>query len=165
MKVFSRACVALFLLMMFIRSAATEGNCPPGYYPTTGAQDSVQGCAPIPSDGVNSAQPEQGAARKWGAIAIDLSSSNAGIGVSVAANSKRQATREALDDCRIKGGKGCKINLSYSNQCAVVIAGIPYSRAHAGPTVEIAAASGLRLCEEAGADECQVYYKACSLPQ
>lgn len=57
------------------------------------------------------------------------------------------------------------INLIYDNQCAVVIAGFGYSRSQSGPTVEIAAANGMKMCEESGAKECQIYYKACSLPE
>lgn len=163
MSVLFRLCAAFFLLTL-LGNASAEGNCPPGYYPTSGPQSPVQGCAPIPNES-SSAWTGQAATNSWGAIAIDLAPSNVGIGVSVAAKSKRQATREALSNCRAKGGKACKINLTYSNQCAVVIAGVPYSKAQAGPTVEVAAAHGLRLCEDAGAAHCQIYYKACSLPE
>lgn len=87
---------------------------------------------------------------RWGAIAIDFAPTNAGIGVSTAAGSKRQAKKEALADCQAKGGKDCRINLIYGNQCAVVIAGIKYARAQEGPTVEIAAAHALKMCEATG---------------
>ncbi|WP_332937794.1 DUF4189 domain-containing protein [Lysobacter sp. CCNWLW3] len=102
---------------------------------------------------------------RWGAIAFDFGESNVGIGVSAAASSKRQAKNGALADCRAKGGQNCRINLVYDNQCAVVIAGFGYSRSQSGPTVEIAAANGMKMCEESGAKECQIYYKACSLPE
>ena len=122
-------------------------------------------CMPLPG-AQGSGQSERGPIwrSRWGAIAIDFGRSNAGIGVSVNASSKRKAKNEAMADCRAKGGQNCRINLIYDNQCAVVVAGTGYGRSQGGATVEIAAAYGLRMCEKAGIKDCQIYYKACSLP-
>lgn len=146
-------------------SAQSEGQCPAGYIQAPGPEQGVVNCVPLPSsssgDARNAGPRWQS---RWGAIAFDFGESNVGIGVSVAANSKRQAKSEALADCRAKGGQSCRINLIYDNQCAVVIAGFGYSRSQGGPTVEIAAAHGMVECERSGARDCQIYYKACSLP-
>lgn len=154
---------ALILFGASMRVGA-EGNCPPGYYPLPGSQGVVN-CGPIPSGGdVETAERGPRWSSRWGAIAIDEAASNVGVGAAVAMTSKRRAKSAALAECRGKGGQGCEISLVYNNQCAVVIAGLKYSRSHGGPTVEITAERGLKMCRDAGVEGCQIYYKACSLP-
>ncbi|WP_082559512.1 DUF4189 domain-containing protein [Lysobacter sp. Root559] len=164
MRFFSVLFIAIMLLCMSL-SAKGEGKCPAGQIQTPGPENGVINCMPLPGTGdAPSRENGPGWSSRWGAIAIDFAPSNVGIGVSVAAASKRRAKKQALAECRAKGGQDCRINLVYGNQCAVVIAGIGYSRSQEGPTVEIAAAYGLKICGEAGIKDCQVYYKACSLP-
>ncbi|WP_082611144.1 DUF4189 domain-containing protein [Lysobacter sp. Root916] len=158
--------IAGIALMTASLRAKGEGQCPPGYIQSPGPEQGVVNCVPLPGsqagDTGNTGPRWQS---RWGAIAFDFGETNVGIGVSVAASSKRRAKNEAIADCRAKGGRNCRINLIYDNQCAVVIAGFGYSRSQGGPTVEIAADHGMRECEKSGAKDCQVYYKACSLPE
>ncbi len=163
---FRHVLVLMLLYGFFATRAEALGSCPPGYYQLPGAPQGVINCGPIPGSGdtgVVTGGPRW--ASRWGAIAIDEGESNVGVGAAVAMSSKRKAKQAALADCRGKGGQKCEISLIYDNQCAVVIAGVNYSRSHGGATVEIAAARGLKMCKETGADQCQVYYKACSLPE
>lgn len=146
--------------------AGAMGSCPPGYYQLPGPSQGVINCGPVPGGGNHGAETNGPRwASRWGAIAIDEGENNVGVGAAVAMSSKRKAKQAALTECRSKGGRKCEISLIYDNQCAVVIAGVNYSRSHSGATVEIAAERGVKTCIEAGASQCQVYYKACSLPQ
>lgn len=158
--------IAIACLLMISASVRAEGNCPQGSYELPGPSKGVVNCAPLPSSDDPSVQREQGPRwqRRWGAIALDFGASNVGLGASASALSKSAAKREALADCRAKGGQDCRINLVYGNQCAVVIAATGYSRSHGNATVEIAAERGMKLCEAEGFGNCQIYYKACSLP-
>ena len=155
-----------FLLLASCMEAKGEGQCPEGYYQSPEPERGVINCIPR-STSMATEQNDNGPhwEGRWGAISFDFGRSNVGLGVSVAATSRRRAKNEALADCRAKGGTDCRINLIYDNQCAVVIAAVGYSRSHGGPTVEIAAKRGAQICEEAGFHDCQVYYKACSLPE
>ncbi|SFK98609.1 protein of unknown function [Lysobacter sp. cf310] len=160
---------AIFALAITCSAISTkveaEGNCPPGYYQLPGPTQGVINCGPVPGDNASEAEAGPRWASRWGAIAIDEGESNVGVGAAAAMSSKRKAIQAALAECRGKGGQKCEISLIYDNQCAVVIAGVGYSRSHGGATVEIAATRGLKMCNEAGTSQCQVYYKACSLPQ
>lgn len=155
-----------FFLLVACMQAKSEGQCPDGYYQSPEPEKGVINCLPR-STAVDGEQSNDGPhwEGRWGAISFDFGRSNVGLGVSVAATSKRRAKNEALANCRAKGGTDCRINLIYDNQCAVVIAASGYSRSHGGPTVEITAKRGIQICEEAGFSDCQVYYKACSLPE
>ncbi|WP_082576308.1 DUF4189 domain-containing protein [Lysobacter sp. Root604] len=160
-----QVCLGVALLALSF-NAASDGQCPDGFTQAPGPMTGVINCVPLPA--ANDPGNDAGGPRwqsRWGAISFDYGASNVGVGASVAATSKRRAKSEALAECRAKGGKGCKVNLVYDNQCAVVIAAVGYSRSHAGPTVEITAERGMKMCEEAGFNDCQVYYKACSLPE
>lgn len=158
--------LALVLLAFASMRAGADGGCPAGQYQLPGAPQGVINCSPIPGYGDTAVEVDGPKwESRWGAIAIDEGKSNVGVGTAVAMTSKRKAKQAALAECREKGGQGCEISLVYDNQCAVVIAGVNYSRSHGGATVEIAAARGLKMCDEAGAQSCQVYYKACSLPE
>ena len=153
------------MLVSVSPSAFSEGKCPPGQIQAPGPENGVVNCIPLPGPQDTDGHHEGPAWRsRWGAIAFDFGQSNVGIGVSESALSKRQAKKEALTECKKKGGENCRINLIYANQCAVVIAGFGYSRSQGGPTVEVAAEHGLKMCEASGAKDCQVYYKVCSLP-
>lgn len=157
--------IVCVLPLILSTEAAADGQCPDGYTQAPGPVTGVINCDPLPA-----VEPESGVRgprwqSRWGAISFDYGPGNVGIGASVAATSKRKAKNEALAECRAKGGKDCRVNLIYDNQCAVVIAASGYSRSHGGPTVEITAKRGIQICEEAGFSDCQVYYKACSLPE
>ena len=100
----------------------------------------------------------------WGAIATDADKGIVGTVTNVSNGDKAEAA--ALADCQSKGGSACKIQLSYRNQCAAMVIG---KRGHVfninpGPTIEQAVQIATGVCSKA-ANDCHVYYSACSLPQ
>ena len=99
---------------------------------------------------------------RWGAIAVDGPHSK--MGVSQGQRSKRAAKRGAEAECQAQGGVACKIEIVYTNQCAVLVWGLHKYVAARGPTIESAANEGMRVCRPADSD-CVVFYSACSLPE
>lgn len=64
---------------------------------------------------VPASDPRQGQA--WGAVAQGGSV----LGVSTGMRSDLEAQREAIEDCRSKGGRGCDVLSSYYDMCVSVI--------------------------------------------
>jgi hypothetical protein len=104
-------------------------------------------------------------ADRWGAIAIDDTVAEGGIGTVVGMPSKRKAEKAALAECRASGGgAGCKINLSYYNQCGVIAWGQNYATAMGASTIEEASEAAKQKCDEHTKD-CQIYYAECSMAE
>lgn len=83
------------------------------------------------------------------------------LGTAQGASSKEEAERLALEDCEVKGGSACKVDLAYHNQCAVMVVGDKiFNTAHAA-SVEEAADLGMRQCQRESGN-CRVYYSACT---
>jgi hypothetical protein len=123
-----------------------------------------QGCAPIPGVGGDSASsqlPQAVWEDRWGAFAIDLS---VGVVSSKDMPSKRKAEKAALDECRIKGGAKCKIELTYFNQCGVVISGSTGHNTARAASIDRASEIGIDICKKSGDSNCSVYYSECSFP-
>ena len=99
---------------------------------------------------------------RWGSIATDASSGS--LGAAIGMNSKRSAEKEAMSNCRENGGNFCEIDLSYRNQCAVMILGSTIYNTQGAETVEIATKIGLEKCTVSDTN-CRVYYADCSLPE
>lgn len=162
----------LAAVLLLLNSAAyAEGNCPPGYYPigAPSGQGGPQGCAPIPNQG-NQQQPQPEVfdqqppatqwADRWGAIATY--EPNGSLGTATDMATKSSAVQAALEDCESQHGSTCKIQIAYSNQCAAMVVGGAFFNIKAGLTVQIAEEAGLKMCKSS-ADDCHVYYSACSL--
>jgi len=104
-------------------------------------------------------------ADRWGAVAIDTDVSMGGIGIAKDMRNKRGAERAALAQCHSTGGgQGCKIELSYFNQCAVIVWGDRKFNTASAETAEEAAERGMRVCSS-GDQNCQIYYSGCSLAE
>jgi hypothetical protein len=147
-------------------SYAEGGTCPPGYYPIGG--QGAAGCAPIPNDqdsgrrGFVDLQAQW--QKTWGAIAIDETVNDGGIGTVTGLPDKQAADGAALAQCRASGGSdGCELLLSYQNQCAVIVSGASYLNTHSAETVELASSSAVLKCSERTTG-CKIYYSACSAP-
>lgn len=146
---------------------AEGGSCPAGYYPI-GGQGAV-GCAPIPNYQGNGGQesstiPQARWAKTWGAIAIDETVSTGGIGVVTGLPDKQTADAAALSRCLSSGGSsGCRLHLSYENQCAVIVSGISYLSTHRAETIERASTLAIEKCNQQ-TTSCKIYYSACSAP-
>lgn len=124
----------LFLLvaMFGINAEAAAQGCPAGI-PSAGNP----GC--IPPDRQNSPYYQSSGSlqrapsgrweKRWGAFVID---NEIGLGVSRNMPSKQVAQNTAMQDCVKKGGKQCKVQLVYSNQCGVLsrVTGVTTQQGH-----------------------------------
>ena len=131
--------------------------CPPGWIPY-----SATSCGPAPSAQAAPRQqaPTVSLPSRWGAIATD--GVKGVLGTAVGEESERRAERTAMADCQAKGGSPCKVQLTYSNGCGVMIVGSKgFSTAGAG-TKEEAIEKGMAICQADGDTACHVYYIDCS---
>jgi hypothetical protein len=128
-----------------IPSAGNPGCVPP--------DQSYQSTAEIPVRG-----PEW--QKTWGAIAFGRTSIT---GTSTGLKSKRKAEKEALNQCRAKGGSECRISLSYQNQCAAIAWGESSAATQSAESIEVASALAMKNCSKSTTD-CQIYYSNCSDP-
>lgn len=154
--------VTLLVLVCFGVSAE-GGTCPDGYYPIGG--QGLQGCAPFPGgSGGDNAPRDPGPqwATRWGAIAVDGTSSR--LGGSEKHTSKRRAQKAALADCKKNGGTKCKGVIAYYNQCGVLAWGNDWYQAHSGATTDAATAGALASCSK-NTSNCKVFYTGCSYPE
>jgi hypothetical protein len=101
-------------------------------------------------------------AERWGAIAFG--DADVGVGVSSSMSSKDAAERYALADCSKKGATGCRIDLSYYNQCSAIAWGESYATTAAAETIEQASPRALETCTHY-TSSCRISYSACSLPE
>lgn len=98
----------------------------------------------------------------WGAIAGH--SSKPILGTAVGANSEAQAREIALQDCKAKGGgAGCRLDIAYHNQCAVLVTGDNIYITYSAASIKRAAELGMAECGKADTN-CRVYYSACTEP-
>lgn len=99
--------------------------------------------------------------KTWGAIAAN--GAKGFLGTAVGASSEQDAKRLAMQSCDEKG-EGCKIELTYFNQCAALITGDKLYTVSHGRSIERASKIGLKLCEKEKDTNCRVYYSACTEP-
>lgn len=100
--------------------------------------------------------------KTWGAIAT--SEKGGALGTAVGASSKAEAEQLAFADCKAKGGEGCRVDLAYRNQCAVMVLGVKQLGLVRAASIDEATADGLEACKAKG-DNCRVYYSACTEPK
>ena len=141
-----------------------EGGCPPGQYPPNPSNTSV--CYPFPESQGPAAVQQLQAPRghwetRWGAIAIDTSS--ASLGSVVGMQNRQKAEKAALMQCRARGGNACKVDITYYNQCAVMILGNKKYNTASAATINDATKLGMQTCSAADTN-CRVYYAECSPP-
>jgi hypothetical protein len=154
-----RLFVAACLVLSF-QLARAEGGCPPGMIPyRPGTDPSV--CGPMPSTGTATVPVGPQWVSRWGAIVSDGSGT---YGIAAGAESKFGAKSKAMEDCRQRGGKPCKLQFAYRDQCAVVVSTTSRSFSRGAATEELAASLAIDECQKSGSGECWVYYTGCSLP-
>ena len=130
------------------------GNCTPPNAP--GMPGYVGDNAP------NAAQPPAAYITQWGAIVLD--DGGAGAGTVTGRSTERAAEKDALDDCASKGGRSCRVALTYDNECAAV-AWTPGSYfLSSAPKTRDAEGDAMVKCNAKAAD-CKIVYSACSLPR
>lgn len=147
----------LGLLLMSSGVSLAEGGCPAGMIPYAGT--STSSCGPIQSGpGGGAAGPKW--KTRWGAIASDDSGH---YGVSVNQNSKAHARDAAIEDCRGRGGRSCKLHFAYENQCVAVASSTAESFSASAATGLEATAISMERCEASKTGKCWLYYTDCSL--
>ncbi|MBP6706146.1 MAG: DUF4189 domain-containing protein [Achromobacter sp.] len=169
MKRFLVLAFAVFALALAaMRPAAAEQGCPDGY--TMAALGTAQ-CIPIPGlyQVPGGAQPPQQPApppvrweERWGAIAFDPVSGKTGVAGS--RPGRRQAEDDAVAICRQKGGGACKLEISYANQCGVIVWGNNWAVAKFAATLEQATEQALNQCNRDSGGTCEVFFSDCSMP-
>jgi Domain of unknown function (DUF4189) len=153
------------LLLLSAGAVHAEEGCPAGQIP---AGDGMNSCGPIPPGYYGNSQqtqpqpPPEKWVDHWGAIATF--EPNGSLGTAINMPNQSMAEQAALTDCSAKHGSTCKIQLSYRNQCAAMVVGGKIFNVNSGPTVEDASRKGMAMCSTA-ANDCHIYYSACSLPQ
>lgn len=156
--------IALIITASVFGCTGTYAQC--GAINTGGGNCTPPTAAGMPEYGSPQAQNQQSSqasyVSQWGAIAIDKVVASAGA--VIGRSSEREARRDALEDCAEKGGKHCKIMLTYDNQCAAVAwdPGMYYAASEVDPGD--AKNQAMALCR-AEKKSCQVVYSACSLPR
>lgn len=147
-------------------SALAEGGCPSGMIPYSGTD--ISSCGPIPAGYYSGTDNDISQSVKspnrwittWGAIAADATS--ASLGTVVGMSSEQEAQRAALAECRARGGEKCEVDLTYYNQCAVMILGNKTYNTASAQTIERATQLGMKTCNTDDTN-CRVYYSDCSL--
>lgn len=113
----------------------------------------LDGCPPPDAAGwgagatpanVAPAQPRIIWADRWGALAIDDGTGQAGYIGGFA--SKAKARRAAMDGCEMHGSPNCKLIMTYHNQCAAVASGADKSQAYGAATEEEAKKGAMESC-------------------
>lgn len=151
------------VVLLVSGAVRAEMGCPPGLFPNTfGAPGG--GCIPYNENVPQAPQvPQVRWANRWGALAVATTNSGAGgsvLGVSQGMKSEGKAEKKALSHCRDQGGLDCKLDLTYRNQCAVVVWGgkVTFRREHQ----PLRKMMGMRGCMADGDANCVLYYSACS---
>ena len=149
------------LLMGF--AGAAYAQCPAGIPPSPN-------CAPpdapgwrhnLPATGGDTPRPPPRWQSTWGAIAAD--GVNAKLGTATGIASKQDAEEIALAQCRERGGQDCIVDISYSDQCAVLVTGDKNYSVQTAASIERAAELAMKRCNSSDTG-CRVYYSDCSLP-
>lgn len=153
--------IVVTLFLYAISGYVSAQVCPWGAYP--GRLDEPQICRPQPNDESTTPQvPRVIWENRWGAIAIG---DNSRIGTAVSMRSKHKAEKAAMSRCAANGGgKGCRIEISYYNQCGVIAWGETTAITQGAETIEVASKVALEKCNSKTRN-CKIYYADCSLPE
>ncbi|WP_430538885.1 DUF4189 domain-containing protein [Lysobacter capsici] len=93
-----------------------------------------------------------------GAFALDQKT---GLGVARAKPSRMSAVNAAMEDCRSQGGRECKLEIAYFNQCGVIVEGDKGYNVASAESVSRAVELASQVCEKSDTN-CQVYFSDCS---
>lgn len=164
------SCMLVLILATLSGKAIAENGCPNAYQPMgvyeQGPSKGYPICAPIPGyyDQDEEAKDPQPSLPpvSWGSIAVDPAKQVTGF--SKQKKSERQAHREAIKECKAKGGGGCGIAMTYHSavyQCVGMAVGEngKFGAARAGTKGE-ALYLALETCKAQGV-KCEVYYANC----
>jgi hypothetical protein len=111
---------------------------------------------------LNAARPQERWEDRWGAIAIDSKTGQAGLIAGKA--SKAEAVDVAMSGCEMHGSPGCKLRLAYFNQCVAIGWGATWNEVVTAETEQRAGELALKGCSKK-TTECKIAYSACSQPK
>lgn len=157
--------ICLTAAIMFLTTTSAWSQC------ATGVNTGGGNCIPPDASGMPDynanqseapAQPQPQWQLTWGAIVID--SKTGGAGTVTGRGSKVEAIRDATRDCESRGASGCKVELTYQNQCAAIAWGTGGRGLAHGPDLSKTEGDAMTACNESGAQECKLVYSACSAP-
>jgi hypothetical protein len=98
-------------------------------------------------------------ATRWGAMAVNPEKPS--LGAEVGYDSRRAAERAALARC----GEGCKIEITYHDQCGALASSPKTYAAASASTIDEASELAMKNCSKGGVADCKVVYSECSLPE
>jgi len=147
----------LWVTSSAVHAQEGAGPCPPGigYY---GTHDGIPSCG---QPGGNNQTPATHYEDRWGAIATYEPSGVLGAVVNMP--TEIGAKEAAMADCRAKGGgSNCKFQITYRNECVVIMVGDRAFNVTPGVTIDRATQSGMQICSANGNSNCHTFYSACS---
>lgn len=104
--------------------------------------------------------------KTWGAIAMDEVAGN--VGTSVDMDSRRDAEQEAMRRCQKPNSVGCKVRITYRNQCVALAwsdqPGHPGGLV-SGPGLYSVREEAVRECRKNGGGTCAIVHSECSDPK
>ena len=152
--------VLIASILISVCSTTAFAQCRVGSGPDIG--DGIPYCSQPSPPYVLPSGPEWSS--RWGAIAIGSTAAGGGVGFASDMKTRRAAEEIALGQCHNSGGgKTCRIELAYSNQCGVVVWGDTYFEAESAETSEQAEALAMKACSRQTTN-CSLYYANCSNP-
>ena len=159
-RTFTFALAVVAVMLALANPAAAEQGCADGCKPTP-TQNGVE-CRPVPGlyRGSGGAAPGP-LGGTLGAIVMDAASGMTGIGGSQP--TEEAAIQAATAMCQRKGGKNCRVDITYSNQCGALAWGSSHAVSARGRTLEIASSSPSTPAKTTG-KKCEVFFSDCSLP-
>ncbi len=157
--------ILLFLCLFAASMSVFAQNCPQGI------PQGTLSCVPPDQLGYSTAPPVNTAYWKktWGAMASSPEMRE--IGTSTGQFSRRSAVKEAIRNCKSKGGKACELSLAYHNQCVVMAQPIRESGqsssvnsiSQSAPTIESASQLALPNCSKLNeGKKCEIFYSNCT---
>lgn len=170
----SRMVLLATLWFCLVCEVKAEHGCPQGHYPSSQPNGPV--CMPIPGYNGPAAAPVQQPTQpvwepRWGAIAIPTSVKEGGgelgegienLGIARRKSSEGLAQQLAMQDCQVQGD-GCKLMLTYRDQCGVVVWGDSQVAFASARTIDLAEEIAMKDCTPYSAN-CKLYYYDCSYP-
>lgn len=96
---------------------------------------------------------------RWGAIATDAD--KAAVGSATGLMTQDEAERSAVTDCLAKGGKDCKLQVSYANGCGAMVLGDKAFTVNFGNTEAEAIEKATSICSTSSSN-CHAYFTTCS---
>jgi len=100
---------------------------------------------------------------RWGAVAQDKETGRGGSAKKQ--RNESEAKKNALINCKARGGSNCEILFVYRNTCAAVAAGATKGTGFStGTTEDEAGEKATARCYKYGDYPCKVVYSDCSLP-